>query len=293
MTAGNLTETSLRVYRPARLIVTVTDEATGLPITGARVSLLHNPSGQTTNYPAGQYTITGLIPDAYDITVSTSGYTAYTALSVNIPAGYPTPDHYLTVALEPAPVQLRTVTFTVKDNTGRVFNGATVSVPHPTRGLLTVTTGAAGQASLDLEEGTSYTATASTVWGHGPASAVFNPATTTSVTLNLTRPSGRGTMGLLGGQRAEFRYRQGTGEWVYMPVNSSSQASFVALPGTWQVAKRCLANGAILGEVRHRHDQRQQDVDHLGDVPMSRRARDRLPPSRPRPGSPWSRCPSP
>ena len=247
VTSGNLAETVLRVYRPARLIVTVTGQATGLPLTGASISLKHNPSGQTTNYPAGQYTITGLVPDAYDITVSAAGYTSYSALSVNIPANYPTPDHNLGVTLQLAPVERRTVTFTVKDNTGRLVNGATVGVPHPTRGLLTVTTGANGQASLQLEVGTSYTATGSTVWGHGPASAVFNPSTTTSVTLNLTRPSGRGTMGLLGGARAEFRYRQGTGAWVYMPVNASSEASFVALGGSWEVAKRCLANGAILG----------------------------------------------
>jgi type II secretory pathway pseudopilin PulG len=247
LSAGSLTETGLRVYRPANLNVTVTDQETGLPITGARISLLHNPSGQQTDYPAGQYTITGLVPDAYDIGVSSAGYMAFSALSVNIPADYPNPDHYLTVELVPQPVQQRTVTFTVNDNTGRLLNGATVSVPHPTSGLLTVTTGANGQASLALEEGTVFTATASTVWGHGPASAAFDPATTTSVTLNLTRPSGRGTMGLLGGQRAEFRYRQGTGAWVYMPVNASGQASFVALPGSWQVAKRCVANGAILG----------------------------------------------
>ncbi len=248
VSAGNLAETLLRVYRPARLLTTVTDQETGLPIDGASVSLLHNPSHEQTDYPAGQYTITGLIPDAYDITVAATGYISHTDLSVNIPGNYPDPDHYLTVELEPAPVQQRTVTFTVKDNTGRLLNGATVSVPHPTSGLLTVTTGANGQASLELEEGTDFTATASTLWGHGPASVVFDPAETASVTLNLTRPSGRGTMGLLGGQRAEFRYRQGTGEWVYMPVNASGQASFVALPGTWRVAKRCLANGAILGE---------------------------------------------
>jgi hypothetical protein len=247
VTAGNLAETALRVYRPARLIATVTDEETGLPITGARIRLLHNPSGQQTEYPAGQYTITDLVPDAYDITVSAMGYTTFSALSVNLPGDYPNPDHYLTVVLAPAPVQQRTVTFTVKDNTGRLVNGATVSVPHPTSGLLTVTTGADGQASLPLEEGTVFSATASTPWGHGPASATFNPATTTSVALNLTRPSGLGTMGLLGGQRAEFRYRQGTGAWVYMPVNTSGQASFVVPGGSWQVAKRCLANGAILG----------------------------------------------
>lgn len=244
---GMLSQTTLRVYRPARLITAVTDAETGLPITNARISLLHNPSGQQTDYPNGQYTITGLVPDAYDITVSASGYTAFSALSVNIPADYPNPDHYLTVALEPAPIVQRTVVFTVRDNTGRLVNGATVSVLHPVSGLLTANTGANGQASLILEEGTDFTATASTLWGHGPASATFDPAETTQVTLNLTRPSGRGTMVLLGGQRAEFRYRQGSGAWTYMPANSSGEASFVALPGSWQVAKRCLANGTILG----------------------------------------------
>lgn len=247
LSAGNLTETGLRVYRPATLNVTVTDQETGLPITDAVVTLRQNPNGEQEAQPAGQYTISGLIPDPYDITVSAWGYAPYSVLSVNIPADYPSPDHYLDVALVPSPVEQSLVTFTVKDNTGRVVNGATVSVLLPNGDTAMGTTGAEGQWSLAFDEGLSYPATASTPWGHGPVTVSFDPEVTTSVTLNLTRPWGTGTMVLQNGYGAEFRYRQGTSAWKYMPVNVNGEASFVASSGYWQVAKVCLNGGAVLG----------------------------------------------
>ena len=247
LSAGNLTETGLRVFRPANLNVTVTDQETGLPITNAVITIRENPNGEQVAYPEGQYTISGLVPNAYDVTISAWGYAPYSALSVNIPADYPSPDHYLDVSLVPAPVQQSLVTFIVKDNTGRVVNGATVSVPLPTGETLMGTTGADGTVSLAFEEGRSYPATASTPWGHGSVTVPFDPELTTSVTLNLTRPSGQGTMVLQSGYGAEFRYRQGSGTWRYMPVNVNGEASFVASPGYWQVAKVCLNGGAVLG----------------------------------------------
>lgn len=247
LTAGNLTETNLRVYRPARLVATITDAVTGLPVSGAVITLTHNPTGQIVAYPAGQYTIEGLIPDAYDIAVTLWGYATYSALSVNIPASYPNPEHRLSVALNPVPIEQKVVTFTVKDNTGRVVNGATVSVPLPEGGAESGTTNANGQVSLTLAAGRSYAATGSTPWGHGAATVSFNPSSTTSVTLNLSRPSGKGTMVLQSGARAQFRYRQGTAAWTYMPPNVNGEASFVAAPGYWSVAKVCNVGGSVLG----------------------------------------------
>jgi hypothetical protein len=243
---GQITETTLRVYKPARLLVAVTDLDTGLAISTARVSLTSVPSGITTNYSPGQYTITGLIPDAYNITVAATGYESYAATSVNIPAGYPSLDHNLAVALRPDPNPLVTVTFTVRDNTGRLVNGATVTVTGSSQGTLTAVTDSAGVARIDIRGGFQVAATATTPWGHGPGSASFNPAVQNSVALNLARPSGYGTMGMLGGIRASaFGYRIPYGTWVYLPVNAGGEGSFVAVTGSYQVRKRC-TNGTLL-----------------------------------------------
>jgi prepilin-type N-terminal cleavage/methylation domain-containing protein len=243
---GQITETALRVYKPARLLVTVTDLNTGLALGTARVSLTNVPSGTTTNYTQGQYTITGLIPDAYNITVAATGYESYSATSVNIPAGYPSPDHSLAVALRPIINPPVTVTFTVKDNTGRAVNGATMTVTGTSQGTLTAVTDSAGVARIDIVGGATVTATATTPWGHGPRSASFDPAVQNSVALNLTRPSGYGTMGMLGGTRAShFGYRIPSGTWVFLPVNASGEGSFVAVGGSYEVRKRC-TNGTLL-----------------------------------------------
>ncbi len=78
-------------------------------------------------------------------------------------------------------------------------------------------------------------------------SATFDPALQSSVALALTRPSGYGTLVMTGGLRADFAYRIPYGTWSYLPANASREGSFVALPGSYQVAKRCTANGALLG----------------------------------------------
>jgi prepilin-type N-terminal cleavage/methylation domain-containing protein len=243
---GQITETTLRVYKPARLLVAVTDLNTGLAIGTARVSLTSVPSGTTTNYPAGQYTITGLIPDAYNIAVAATGYESYAATSINIPAGYPSLDHTLAVALRPVTNPLVLVTFTVKDNAGRAVNGATVTVTGSSQGTLTAVTDSAGVTRIDIRGGSQVTATASTPWGHGPRSTSFDPAVQNSLALNLTRPSGYGTMGMLGGIRASaFGYRIPGGTWAYLPVNASGEGSFVAVGGSYEVRKRC-TNGTLL-----------------------------------------------
>jgi hypothetical protein len=139
------------------------------------------------------------------------------------------------------------VEITVKDNTNRPIHGATVTVEHPTRGTLNAVTTASGVAVMDLEEGSTFTATGSTPWGHGSEDATFDPAETTDVLIVLSRPWGLGTMVLHGGERAEFGYRPWGGGWTIMPSNLDGDASFVGDDGWYQVAKRCLANGDVLG----------------------------------------------
>lgn len=284
--SGTLVETTLRVYRPATLIAEVVDASTGSAIADARFTLNHLESGRITSLDAGVYTAEGLLPGAYDISVTAADHLPWSASSLNVPAGYPDPVHLLTVAMEPIvvttttstttttvagstttttvggtstttststtttlAVPTATVLVTVRDNTNRVVNGATVTAAHPSGGETVGYTDSRGEVLLTLEAGVSYTVTASTDWGHGPKSGSVTPGSQANLDLKMTRPSGKGTMVLKGGEQAEFLYREvGISTWKVMPSNYLGEASFVGYAGTYDVAKRCLANGAVLGQ---------------------------------------------
>lgn len=253
---GAIGDAAFRVYRPATLQVTVLNATTGQPVPNFTLSLLHVPSGTRTNYPAGQGTVGSLVPDAYQVTVAASGYQTFTSANMNIPAGYPNPAHLLTVQLTPnAPPATSTtmpapyqVTFTVYDNTGRMVNGATVAVLLPSGSTVGGTTDANGRVVLAMAAG-NCTATASTTWGHGPASTIFDPKNRNQIQLWLTRPSGMGTGVLSSGARADFVYRARRSDpWTVLPANALGEASFVGLPANYLVAKRCQSDGSIQGE---------------------------------------------
>ena len=283
VTAGTLTETTLRVYRPATLTITAVDAATGDAVPSPRLAYKNLVRDQTVTLAPGVLTATGLIPDAYDLTVTASGYQTWTLSSVNIPSGYPSPDMSLTAQMQPIgsptttttttvpgstttvpgtttttqpagtttttqPVNARAVSFDVDDNTGRPVHGATITISASGQPTIVVTTDDRGGATYNLILGVSYTATASTAWGHGPDSDTFDPQSTGSVNLDLTRPSGKGTLVLKGGESAEFLYRpQGSSGWTVLPVNYLGEASFVDSQGKFDVAKRCLATGQVTG----------------------------------------------
>lgn len=275
--AGSLAETTLRVYRPATLIVSAVDAGTGAPVSGARLSLVLLESGRSIG--TDEATVSGLIPGWYDVTVSAPGYLTNTMRSVAIPDGYPVMEHRLTVPLSvvsttttstttttlpgsttttTAPGATTTTTapaagvltsFTVHDNTDRVVAGAVVTVVGPGGATTTLVTDSRGVASLSLLPGTTYTATATTLWGHGPDFETFDPRTRNGLELELTRPSGRGTMVLKDGSKAEFIYREkGAATWTVLPANYQGEASFVDEAGKYDVAKRCLGNGQVLGQ---------------------------------------------
>lgn len=293
-TPGLLTETNLRVYRPATLVATILDAESGEAVPNARIRLVHNPSGVQTDYAPGEYAITGLMPDAYDISVSAGSYYGWSATSVNIPAGYPNLIHELVVELDPIPptttttsttttttttttvptssttttvptssttttsttttttttlppANTVTIKFVVKDNTGRRVHGATVEVPHPTRGMLTAVTDDRGEAYLDLDEDDRFTATASTEWGHGPDSDDFRARSGTTVDLKLGRPRSYGTYVMRNGDRAQFLVSETGNNWTIIPPNYQGEASFVERSGWFLVAKQCDANGSIEG----------------------------------------------
>ena len=285
VTAGTLAETTLRVYRPATLLLTVVDYSTGLPVIAPRLAYKNLVSLQTITLASGVLTATGLIPDAYDLMVTASGYETWTLSSVNIPGNYPDPVHNLTVRMQPIgssttttttiastttttqagatttttvaattttttiPANSRLVTFTVKDSSGRVVNGATVTITRPGYPTIVVTTDDHGQASYNLVRNVTYTANASTAWGHGPVSKTLDPDRVSALELKMTRPSGKGTLILQSGDNAEFLYRpSGDGAWTVLPANYQDEASFVGSPGQYDVAKRCLATGAVLGQ---------------------------------------------
>jgi type II secretory pathway pseudopilin PulG len=269
---GAVGEAAFRVYQPSTLVVTVLSADTGQPVSGFQVTLLDMASGDSTTYGAGVGTLTNLVPDAYKVTVAASGYLTFDSDTTNIPAGYPDLVQQMTVNLAPVPATTTTttapgatttttspggggtptyysVTFSVTDNGGRAEAGATVSVSQPTQGVVSGTTDQYGRVTLSLEGG-SCTATASTPWGHGPATATFNSASTSVVTLHLTRPSGTGTGVLTGsGHNFELVYRHDSSSpWVPMPPNAQNQASFVDIPTTYLVAERCLSSGYIVGQ---------------------------------------------
>ena len=294
VTAGSLAETTLRVYRPATLQITVVDIGTGAPVSSPRLAYKNLTSSLTTTLSLGVLTATGLIPDAYDLTVTASGYETWTLSSVNIPAGYPNPTATLTVNMQPigspttttttttipsttttqpgsttttqpgatttttvaattttttVPANSRLVTFTVKDSTGRVVNGATVTITASGKPTIVVTTDQQGQASYNLIRKVTYTATASTAWGHGDISKTIDPDKANTLELKMTRPNNMGTMILKSGDKAEFLYRpHGNGSWTVLPANYEGEATFVDYQGSFDVAKRCLADGSVVGE---------------------------------------------
>lgn len=284
--SGSLAEGVIRIYRPASMEVTVTDTETGAAVEGARLTLTLIETGIATVYDIGTDVVAGLIPDAYDIEVTASGYQTWTAASVNVPAGYPDPVHRLDVALSPlAPSTTTTTTpestttttspdgtttttlpsgsfesvrFTVEDSAGGRVHGATVTIDHPSRGTLTATTDDRGRAYIDLELGESFTVVASTSWGHSPDTRTFLVDDDEKVDLELGREPGSGLMRLRDGDRAEFLYRPvGTSTWTAMPANHWNDASFVDKNTNFDVAKRCLANGEVVGKksVRIRPNQ--------------------------------------
>ncbi len=272
VTVGSIAETTLRVYRPATFELEVLDLYTLDPIADASLTLTNLDSGTPVAYAPGEYTVTGLMPEAYGVEVTGPGYFDWTLVSLNIPAGYPDPDHQLTVYLDPiggstttttggstttttggsttttiAPGSRTAIEFNVLDNTNMAVAGANVVVTHPSDGPFSGTSDIYGRITFNLLDGEQYTAVGSTTWGHDSDSDTVDVGGAIE-DLKLTRPNDKGTMTLIGGTDAEFLFRASdSNPWTVMPANYQDKASFVDSGGWYQVAKRCLGNGQVEG----------------------------------------------
>ena len=273
VTVGSIAETTLRVYRPATLELEVLDLYTLDPLADASLTLTNLDSGTPVAYAPGEYTVTGLMPEAYGVKVTGPGYFDWTLVSLNIPAAYPDPNHQLTVYLDPiggstttttggstttttggstttttiAPGVRSVVEFSVLDNTKMAVAGADVVVTHPSDGPFSGVTDIYGRISFNLLDGEDYTADGSTGWGHGPVEKTVT-VDGSSVELKLERDDSKGTMTLSGGTDAELLFRlTDSNPWTVMPANYQDKASFVGDAGWYQVAKRCLDNGEVEG----------------------------------------------
>jgi type II secretory pathway pseudopilin PulG len=281
--AGTTAQTTLRVFRPATLEMEIYDVETGDPVDNARVTLTDIDQGTSTAYAEGEYVITNLMPDTYDLSIAAPGYEDWGLTSIDIPAAYPDPLHRVTANLVPLDPSTSTTTigpgssstttstapsdsrvaveFVVVDSRGSVVAGANVKVSHPTDGPFSGVTDRFGKITFNLVEGGQYTAIGSTVWGHGPDSDPVDVGRTVDA-LELTRPRGYGLMALNGGSGAEFLFRSDADDpWRVLPANHQGSASFVGPQDDYQVAKRCLGNGEVEGItwVRVRKDRNRSE----------------------------------
>ena len=274
--AGATVETTLRVYRPATFELTVLDSLSQAPVADASLTLTNLDLLTVIAYAPGEYTINNLMPDTYGVLVAAPGYIDWELVSLDIPAAYPDPRHQLTVYIEAlaSPTTTTTTTtiggggsststssttsttlagsripveFVVVDNRNMVVAGAIVNVTHGSDGPFGGITDKYGNIVFNLLDGERYTAVGSTSWGHGPDSDPVDVGGWIDA-LELSRPSGKGTMTLSGGSYAEFLYRSNSSNpWTVMPANYQDEASFVAYDSWYQVAKRCIGNGEVTG----------------------------------------------
>lgn len=273
---GTLAETTLRVFRPAVLNVDVRDADTNNQVPNARITLTDADLGDATTFIPGEYVITSLMPDTYDVLVTAPNYADWSVTSIDIPSAYPSPNHNLTVYLTPVDGPATTTTstidptssststlpqhvpveFVVLDHAGDAVAGASVTVSHPEDGSSTGITDRFGRIGFNILDGLPYSAAATTPWGHGTVSATVDGSNPVE-TLQFDFQAGYGLVKLTGGEHAEFVYRPAANEdWKAMRVNHAFTASFSSPNDKWQVAKRCLGNGEVEGisNVRSRKD---------------------------------------
>jgi hypothetical protein len=289
VTAGSTTDTILRVFRPSTLVLeSVTDYYGGAAITHARLTLTRLSDGKVIAGSVGQFTLTGLVPDAYDIRISATAYHDILLTSVNIPGGYPGDlVHEISAVMQPlvppttTTTTTSTTTTTVAGTTTTVAGTTTTTAPSST-----TTTQPPGTVTVEftVTDNTGMVVAGATVRVNHPTRGLLTAVTDAygRTTLNLetgmsftstaSTPWGHGpdneTFNPTSQRDIDHRLKQpnnmgtmtltngsraeflysGGGPWIAMPANYQGEASFVAFGGWYDVAKRCLANGSVKGE---------------------------------------------
>ena len=226
---------TIRLYQPAALVMTVTDQDTGTPITDAILTLDDLTSGWTYTGTTAEYSFSNLVPDLYRVTAAAPGY-ATAFVDIDVPGFGGGTSANGNIILAPQAFTGVDYTFTVNYAgwSNYVINGAQVTVTHPTLGTWVGYTDETGQVTLNVPASTSsLSATASTTWGHGSVVWSFTSgAGAGSHTFDLTKPGGTDRFRLRDGPvgpNGFYEYRLGgsSGTWVRIPANTQGKASFI------------------------------------------------------------------
>jgi len=197
LSAGDVFNTVLRIFRPVTLTVDLVDGA-GLPFTAPTTVAVSSPRG------AGTVTVTGghasltqvagapLVPNvSYTIGSTAAGGYFSAAPTQVVPSAYPT-DLTSQVTLVMAPYATGMLTARLTDSTGAVVSGATVVVSDgPASIAVTGVSDASGLATIAVPSGSAplYTIDVPARAGYGTATTtVAGPSGTGTVTIDVTVP---------------------------------------------------------------------------------------------------------
>lgn len=247
--SATTTDVLLRIFLPGSVTFVVTDSETGASVTTSSIGLLRLGTEDETLLGRGETTVTGLVPDSYDIVVSAIGYHTKVLGSVSLPSAYPTTTDTVNIELDPNPNTFATVDIYVEDTTGRRISGAVVETDDPVTGHQGFTTDAYGHVQASLPEGfTSYVVAHSTN-GYESANTSIDAAATTSVTITLNQPSPAGDLVVTGVSDGTVVYRPRSGTvWTEVQPNIDGEVVLALAAGKYDVGKLC-SDGSIVGNM--------------------------------------------
>ncbi len=224
---------TIRVYQPVALEVEVLDDTTGLPITDAVITVDNLAYGGPITNPAGDYAFPGLVPDRHAVTAAAVGYAAAT-VEVDVPGFGGSPTTSITMRLKPQAFVGVDHDFYVdyRGWSNYYIHGASVTVSHPVHGTFVGTTDETGHVIIELPVSeTGFTATASTTWGHAPASISLSTGSTPgSSSLSLGKPATTDRFALRNGgpgPQGFFEYKVGSDAWIRVEANDQGRATFI------------------------------------------------------------------
>ena len=113
-------------------------------------------------------------------------------------------------------------------------------------------TSAAGAAEATLTEGSLILVTALSTNGYLAVATSIDPASTSSLNLDVSLPPGFGILELMDASDGTIVYKpQGGSTWTDLAPNTSGVGSVALPPGRYDVGKRC-AGGSIVDQSTER-----------------------------------------
>lgn len=235
---------TIRVYQPASLTVTVED-ATGVPISNATVTIENQASGTIVANAQGDYQFDDLVPDRYTVTANAAGYVGSQA-EVDVPGLGGGSSAAATLVLgtlvgsTDVDVTFHIGYFDFTTFADYYIHGASVTVVHSVLGSWAGTTDETGNVTITLpRNSTGFAVTAETEHGHGPVTLNFNTTTADATyDIALTKPANTDRFAVADGPpgpQGLYRYRIDTwngnrwrrGQTSDLPSNDLGNATFL------------------------------------------------------------------